>query len=126
MLQLNTQVSGRECRHKLIREVIVQNYTPEHYSIELASQYDFPAFYEHEMKIRRSFLYPPYVFLLLMTVSHENEQKVFEVVQQIRQMLESKLQPNSYILGPTPSPIARIKNRYRYQVMEIGRASCRK
>src|SRR5690625_440479 len=115
--QLITQVSGRAGRHELTGEVIAQTYTPEHYSIELASQYDFPTFYEHEMKIRRSFLYPPYVFLLLMTVSHENEQKVFEVVQQIRQMLESKLQPNSYILGPTPSPIARIKNRYRYQVM---------
>ncbi len=120
--QLITQVSGRAGRHELTGEVIVQTYTPEHYSIELASQYDFPTFYEHEMKIRRSFLYPPYVFLLLMTVSHENEQKVFEVVQQIRQMLESKLQPNSYILGPTPSPIARIKNRYRYQVMVKYRA----
>ena len=115
--QLITQVSGRAGRHELTGEVIVQTYTPDHYSIELASQYDFASFYHQEMKIRRSFLYPPYVFLVLMTVSHENEQKVFEVVQLIRQMLENKLQPDSYILGPTPSPIARIKNRYRYQVM---------
>ena len=115
--QLITQVSGRAGRHELTGEVIVQTYTPDHYSIELASQYDFRSFYEQEMKIRHSFLYPPYVFLLLITISHENEYKVHEVGQKMRQMLEHQLQPNSYMLGPTPSPIARIKNRYRYQIM---------
>src|SRR5699024_143982 len=57
--QLITQVSGRAGRHELSGEVIVQTYTPEHYSIELASQYRFIDFYEKEMHIRRSFLYPP-------------------------------------------------------------------
>ncbi len=115
--QLITQVSGRAGRHELTGEVVVQTYTPDHYSIELASKYDFIQFYEQEMKIRRAFQYPPYVFLVLMTVSHENEMKVFEVIQKISQKLSTMLQPNSVILGPTPSPIARIKNRYRYQLM---------
>lgn len=115
--QLITQVSGRAGRHELTGEVIVQTYTPDHYSIELASQYNYLAFYEHEMRIRHSFLYPPYVFLFLITISHEQEGKVYDVGQRIRRMLEQRLQPNSYMLGPTPSPIARIKNRYRYQIM---------
>ena len=115
--QLITQVSGRAGRHELSGEVIVQTYTPEHYSIELASKYRFIDFYEKEMHIRRSFLYPPYVFLALITVSHENQIMVYEVIQKIGQLLAQNLDPRSTILGPTPSPIARIKNRYRYQIM---------
>lgn len=115
--QLITQVSGRAGRHELPGEVIVQTYTPDHYSIELASQYDYQTFYEEEMKIRRAFQYPPYVFLLLLTITHENEMKVYEVAQKIRTLLEQKLQRQSILLGPTRSPIARIKNRYRYQLM---------
>jgi primosomal protein N' (replication factor Y) len=115
--QLITQVSGRAGRHQLPGEVIVQTYTPEHYSILLASQYDFNHFYEKEMQLRHTFLYPPYMFLLLITVSHESENDVYKVVNKLHNGLSKRLQGQSVILGPTPSPIARIKNRYRYQLM---------
>lgn len=36
--QLLTQVSGRAGRHELTGEVTIQSYTPDHYSIELASE----------------------------------------------------------------------------------------
>src|SRR5690625_6079610 len=65
--QLLTQVSGRAGRHDLPGKVIVQTYTPEHYSIDLVSLYDFRQFYRLEMRIRMTFQYPPYVFLLLIT-----------------------------------------------------------
>src|SRR5699024_10801625 len=69
--QLLTQVSGRAGRHELPGNVIIQTYTPEHYSIQLASKYDFTSFYQHEMSMRHTFLYPPYVFLVLLTISDE-------------------------------------------------------
>src|SRR5690625_441248 len=115
--QLITQVSGRAGRHELEGEVIVQTYTPEHYSIHLASQYNYGLFYKQEMNIRRTFAYPPYVYLLLLTITHENEQKVFQVAQKIRNKLVKRVQQRTVILGPSPSPIARIKNRYRYQLI---------
>ncbi len=115
--QLLTQVSGRAGRHELEGEVIVQTYTPEHYSIELASQYNYDQFYLHEMQLRKRFMYSPYVFMLLITVTDENEGKVNEVIFKISHMLQQKLNEKSFILGPTPSPITRIKNRYRYQLI---------
>lgn len=115
--QLLTQVSGRAGRHELTGEVIVQTYTPDHYSITLASEYDFDSFYEHEMMIRRQFQYPPYVYLVMFTISDENHLKVIDISQTITTMLKSKLSKEAIILGPTPSPIARIKNRFRYQII---------
>lgn len=115
--QLLTQVSGRAGRHELPGEVIVQTYTPDHYSIELASTYDFDAFYQKEMSMRRTFKYPPYVFLVLMTVSHLNKVKVVQTTQRIVQLLLQNIQKDTVVLGPTPSPIAKMKDRYRYQCM---------
>ncbi|WP_440895239.1 primosomal protein N' [Amphibacillus sp. Q70] len=115
--QLLTQVSGRAGRHKLVGEVIIQTYTPEHYSIEFARNYDYQGFYEREMALRKAFQYPPYYYLTLITVSHPNINKAQEVTRTISQLLGKYLSSETKILGPTPSPIERIKNRYRFQCM---------
>lgn len=115
--QLITQVSGRAGRHELEGEVVVQTYTPDHYSIELASQYNYERFYGEEMQIRRTFLYPPYMFMALITVTDENQLKAHEVSHHIKQFLHERFVGRTMLLGPSPSPIARVKNRYRYQLM---------
>ncbi|ENH98288.1 primosome assembly protein PriA [Gracilibacillus halophilus YIM-C55.5] len=115
--QLLTQVSGRAGRHQLPGKVIIQTYSPEHYSIQLASQYDYQSFFQQEMQTRKAFHYPPYYFLSLLTVSHPNQVKVMEVTKMIRKLLGKHLSDQATILGPTPSPIVRINNRYRYQCM---------
>ena len=115
--QLLTQVSGRAGRHELDGEVIIQSYTPDHYSIEYASNYNFSDFYEKEMRMRRTFKYPPYVYLALITITDENLGKVIDVAKRFTEKLAMLLSVESIILGPTPSPIARIKRRYRYQII---------
>ncbi|GAA0495241.1 primosomal protein N' [Salinibacillus aidingensis] len=115
--QLLTQVSGRAGRHELPGEVVVQSYTPDHYSIELASQYQFEPFFQYEMKMRKRFKYPPYYFLALVTISHPNHAYAVQVTQKIVKSLHEMSMNRTQIMGPTPSPITRIKNRYRYQCM---------
>ena len=61
--------------------------------------------------------YPPFFYLALVTVSHENIAKVVSVTDKISQYLSQKLSPQTTILGPVASPIAKIKDRYRYQCM---------
>ncbi|MFG6148967.1 primosomal protein N' [Halobacillus sp. B23F22_1] len=115
--QLLTQVSGRAGRHKLAGEVVVQTYSPDHYSIQLASQYDYEQFFNEEMKLRKAFRYPPYYYLTLFTISHPNQLKVQEVTQKIVVYMRNKLSEDADVLGPTPSALTRINNRYRYQCM---------
>jgi primosomal protein N' (replication factor Y) len=115
--QLLTQVSGRAGRHQLPGEVVIQTYTPEHYSIELSALQDYDAFYEREMHLRRQSHYPPYYYVVLITVSHEDLMKTVSVTEKITNYLGSRLNRDSIVLGPVASPISRINNRYRYQCL---------
>ncbi|WP_077617770.1 primosomal protein N' [Bacillus sinesaloumensis] len=115
--QLLTQVSGRAGRHELPGEVVIQSYTPEHYSIELASHHNYDGFYQSEMRIRKAHAYPPFYYLALVTVTHPELTKTVDVAEKIAIYLRKSLSNQSIILGPVTSPIARINNRYRYQCM---------
>ncbi|WP_271005572.1 primosomal protein N' [Listeria seeligeri] len=113
--QLLTQVSGRAGRHERTGEVVVQSYNPEHYSIEFAKKHDFIGFYHHEMQLRKMGAYPPFYYLTMINVSDENEMKAIRTIQEMVNFLRGKLGPEAVILGPVPSTITRIKNKYRYQ-----------
>ena len=51
----------------------------------------------------------------MVTVSHEEVTKAAHVTDKIVQFLKMNCAPNTRILGPAASPIAKIKDRYRYQ-----------
>lgn len=115
--QLLTQVSGRAGRHQLPGEVVIQTYTPEHYSVELAGTQDYDRFYQHEMMVRKVHQYPPFYYLSLVTVSHEELMKVVSVTEKIAKFITSRLSKEAVVLGPVASPIPRINDRYRYQCL---------
>ncbi len=115
--QLLTQVSGRAGRHKLPGEVVIQTYTPEHYSIELVRNHDFHAFFEREMGVRKLQSYPPYYFITVIQVSHPEITKVIDVTEKITSFVRRSLSNQAVVLGPVASSIPRIKDRYRYQCM---------
>jgi primosomal protein N' (replication factor Y) len=115
--QLLTQVSGRAGRHELPGEVVIQTYTPEHYSVELAANHDYDTFYQKEMAIRKLHGYPPFYYLTLITVSHCEITKAVAVTEKIATYLRAHLSKEAIILGPVASPIARLHDRYRYQCM---------
>ncbi|RLQ95930.1 primosomal protein N' [Falsibacillus albus] len=115
--QLLTQVSGRAGRHELEGEVVIQTYTPEHYSIVLAGDQDYDRFYHQEMMMRKMGSYPPFYYLSLINISHEELLKVVSTAEKITKYVQSRLSSEAIVLGPVASPIPRIKNRYRYQCL---------
>jgi primosomal protein N' (replication factor Y) len=115
--QLMEQVSGRAGRHDLEGEVIIQSYTPDHYSIELVKFHDYEQFFQMEMGQRKVGLYPPYVFMVLINISHPELTNVITVSEKVVSFLKRDLSESTTVLGPVASPLARIKDRYRYQCM---------
>lgn len=115
--QLLTQVGGRAGRHELKGDVVIQTYTPEHYSIMHATKHDYPAFYQDEMLQRRRTGYPPYFRLVLITFSHEEVPVVIRGAHVMGDFLRQRVAPTTILLGPVASPIARVKDRFRFQIM---------
>ncbi len=115
--QLLTQVSGRAGRHDKPGEVVIQTYTPEHYAIELAKVQDYEPFYEREMFLRHRSGYPPYYFVALIQVSHEDVMMAAEYAGRAGDWLRGNLSNQVSIIGPTVASISRLQNRYRYQCL---------
>lgn len=115
--QLMTQVSGRAGRHDKPGEVFIQTYTPEHYAIELSKEQHYTPFYEREMHARHTAGYPPYYYLALVQVTHEDVVMAAEYAGRVAEYLRSNLSFDVSVIGPTTASIARLQNRYRYQCL---------
>lgn len=128
--QLLTQVAGRAGRHQLPGEVVIQSYTPEHYSIIHASGHDYLTFVKDELKHRKALHYPPYCRLILVTLSHEQLPLLVRLAENYAADLKGRADRRGWfgsldrfaadaldVLGPVASPIPRLKNRYRFQCM---------
>ena len=72
--QIITQVAGRAGRGDKQGEVLIQTYTPQHYSLQYAVNYDYEGFYEKEFTVRAMMKYPPFGKLLLINGTSKKEE----------------------------------------------------
>jgi primosomal protein N' (replication factor Y) len=125
--QLITQVSGRAGRGSLAGKVVIQTYLPGHYSIAAAKNQDYQEFFDHEIKIREKFGYPPFTRLINIIVSGASQKNVAEASRIICSRLEEKRNRRikmPEIYGPAPAQYSKIKGRYRWQIIVKGRDIC--
>jgi primosomal protein N' (replication factor Y) len=128
--QLLTQVAGRAGRHELPGEVIIQTYDPEHESITFAQGHDYTGFAERALVLRKQLGYPPYGRLISITFAHESVPMLLSIGGEFASGLRGKAAAAGIgkdfdtggraaleVLGPVASPIARLKDRYRFQCM---------
>lgn len=118
--QLISQVTGRAGRGDHPGEVIIQTMRPNHYAITFAKEHDYEAFYDREMQIRENPAFPPYVRIIVFHLQGEVEKDVQKTCSNIGMLCRQQNRDNNLnisVLGPAPSPIDKIKNRYRWQVL---------
>ncbi len=121
--QLLTQVGGRTGRGELDGHVVLQTYEPEHYSIKMAQNHDYIGFYDMEIDLRREFSYPPFINLINLLFSSKDEREVGKTVNDVFTELRSEIDRNiedynnENILGPNPSLVYKVKDRFRYQIL---------
>jgi len=119
--QLLTQVSGRSGRGKKSGEVIIQTYNPEHFSIIHSVKNEFESFAKTELNLRETLKYPPFYKLGRFIFSHKTEgflkeqlSKNARVIGELNKIFTRK---ELLILGPSPAPLPKIKNSFRYHLI---------
>ncbi len=127
--QILAQVAGRAGRGDAPGKVILQTYNPNHFSIETAKAQDFRAFYEKEITFRKALNYPPYSRLIQFRISGKDKRdtrqtalSVGEAANGLRKSSEL-YSKNLNILGPVESPLGKIAEHYRWQLLLKGNNS---
>ena len=120
-------------------QVIVQTYLSSHHAIQAVAQNDESVFLSEELSHRTALGYPPAVYLIALLVSGTNEKMVRDAatawVAQLTACSSPSMtgqtatakapstaqsidRPNRpIVLGPVPSPVSRLRGRYRWQIL---------
>lgn len=120
VFQLISQVAGRAGRGELPGELIVQTFTPDNPTLQLAASQNYDRFYAEEIKVRQQFGYPPFCKLAKLTFSGKDPIQVRSSAEQFRARLSSLLSQQFELYPVVPAGYAKVKDKYRFQLLIRG------
>ena len=123
--QLITQVAGRSGRADEKGVVVLQTYCPDNPVLQFAIKYDYEGFFERENLLRKTTLFPPYSNIVRVMVEGENEERSVDVLHTVYVKLKELYENQRaafLFFNKMKSPIKRLKNKFRYQVLMRIRA----
>ncbi len=122
--QLLTQAAGRAGRGRLPGQVVIQTYSPEHYSIRLAAGQDYESFYEEELPYRQMLHYPPVYAMMTILFASQDEAAAGRSARAAEALVERYIgrwketyapdrarEPE--MIGPCDAPVSKISDIYR-------------
>ena len=124
-------------------QVILQTRLSTHHAIRAIEQNDESIFLSEELSHRNALGYPPAIYLIALLISGTDERMVHDAAkawatrltacpppsvagQRVKAKMSSTAQSMDQpdrllILGPVPSPVPRLKGRYRWQILVKSR-----
>ncbi|MEE9268758.1 MAG: primosomal protein N' [Candidatus Krumholzibacteria bacterium] len=118
-----TQAAGRAGRVGKSGVVVIQTYVPEHHVFKHLQSHDYDAFMAEELRVRRQLKYPPFSRIILATCSAPGPAVLGRVIGLWAATVRKRLAGKADVLGPAPPLVAKVKNRFREQLMIKGRLS---
>ena len=119
---LVTQVAGRagrECCEGGVCTgcVVLQTYMPSHYVYRLAATYNYKGFFEKEINSRQVTNYPPFTTIARILVTGVVDAPIKKMIQEIMMTLRTRPEKDFTYIGAMKSPVGRIQNKFRYQIL---------
>ena len=126
---LVTQVVGRAGRAKKPGRALVQTYNPENRTLVLAAKQDYPAFYENEIKLRKTLVFPPFCDIVLLMLSAADEAELRQAATALELEFKKILREKGdsfplTVFGPFEDPFYRLKDRFRMRCV-LKTRNCR-
>lgn len=119
---LLTQVVGRSGRGDKEGKAIIQTFCPENPVIALAAAQDYDKFYNSEIMLRKSMIYPPFSDICVVAFIGTDRALVEKAAVYFSELLRKKVSEEFkniplVVLGPAPALVSRISNKYRYRLI---------
>lgn len=114
--QLISQVLGRIGRGHLPGRAVIQTYHPDHPVLQAAINNDYDGFYETEMASRQQFLFPPFCYLLKITVRRASIKSAEEAALKLKSDIENA-RYHVRVEGPAPSFYEKLQGKYQWQLV---------
>jgi primosomal protein N' (replication factor Y) len=118
--QLLSQVAGRAGRGPKGGQVFIQTRVPAHHAVRCALEHDYATFVREELEGRVKPPYPPNVRIANVVFSGTTEDATARLAARCAAWLHAlvaKVGLPVTIVGPAPSPVERIKNRWRWHLL---------
>lgn len=119
---LITQVVGRCGRADKPGRAYIQSFQVDNPVLQLAARQDYESFFKEEIRYRKMMLYPPFCDVCVIGFSGIEERAVKLAAQSFagrfsRTAAASYPQLPLRLLGPVPSGILKVSNKYRYKLL---------
>ncbi len=119
---LLTQVVGRAGRASKKGVAIIQSFKPESEILSLCTRGDYEEFYEKEIELRRSYIWPPFCDMVLLTLCADNEPDVMRgasILSSIFNEKAAELVKTTPVVayGPFEAPIYKLNEKYRMRMV---------
>jgi primosomal protein N' (replication factor Y) len=99
--------------------VMLQTHLPNHHVVAALARNQPSLFYEHELAFRQTAGYPPFSSLIGLKITGSDSEKVQQAAERWGTMLRASAGrlPQVAVLGPIPATVARLRGRYRWQLL---------
>lgn len=114
--ELLTQAAGRAGRGTQMGAVVIQTYTPEHYSIVTAKEQNYEAFYEQEIEYRKMLRYPPIWNMLVILCASKDEQAALQAANDLVAQIDTDSKTSKekiFPIGPADAAVAKVSDVYK-------------
>jgi primosomal protein N' (replication factor Y) len=119
--QLITQAAGRAGRGAVAGEVIIQTMNPGHYAFLHSRTHDYEGFYEEEIRYRADLGYPPFRRMIKIEMKSAQEGAALDAAKTAQEIIRRLMRDEgTSLLGPAPSPVAKVRGKYRHQMLLLS------
>jgi primosomal protein N' (replication factor Y) len=120
--QLFTQLAGRAGRGDHPGKVLIQTLEPDHYVFKYVKSHDYGGFFSKEVVLRRELSYPPFSKLIRVIINFRTKKKAADTMRNITSLI-GRRGSGIEILGPSPAPIEKMRNLWRWHLILKGKDS---
>ena len=98
------------------------SFSPKNEVIRLACLQDYDKFYEGEIAVRRELSYPPFCDMVQLTLTSDNEQRLFAESKKLSDSMLEKLRGEwgklpFMVFGPFEAQVYKLNDKFRMRIV---------